>query len=140
MAAGPGRVAHAGLRLRHRLSLVGWAAILIASAWLAVGTVAQMLSVGLFGQRPPLTSFDTGLRIVIVAGAVTLCCVRRDALERVTLIAGAAAAGSSALYGFGMRSPGLSAFRLLSHLVAYAQGDRSRPIAGCHAARRAARE
>jgi hypothetical protein len=102
-----------------RLSLIGWALILLASAWLAVGTVAQILTVGLFGQRPPLAPFDTGLRIVIVAGAVALFYFRRDAFERVTLIAGAAAAGSSALYGFGMRSPGLSAFRLLSHLAAY---------------------
>jgi len=41
-------------------------------------------------------------------------------LERVTLLMGAAAAGSSALYGLGLRSAALSAFRLLSHLAAYA--------------------
>jgi hypothetical protein len=42
---------------------------------------------------------------------------RRDVLERVTQRIGAAAAGSSALYGVGMRSPALSALGLLSHLT-----------------------
>jgi hypothetical protein len=105
--------------MRDRAVLLGWIVILIASAWMAVGTMLQILEVGLFGQRPPLTAFDTALRIAIVAGAVTLLFVRRDLLERVTLVTGAAAAGSSALFGFGVRSPGLSAFRLLSHLAAY---------------------
>jgi hypothetical protein len=93
--------------------------LLILFAALFADAVAVLRQAGLFGQRPPLTTFATGLRLVFVVGAVTLFLRWRDVLERVTLLIGATAAGSSALYGFGMRSPALSAFRLLSHLALY---------------------
>ena len=78
-----------------------------------------ILQVGLIGERPPLSVLQTGLRIVIVLSAVGVVFVRRNLFERITLLTGAAAAGSSAVYGFGLRLPSLSAFRLLSHLVMY---------------------
>ena len=103
----------------NRLTLLAWVAVLAASGFLAVDTVATIQRTGLVGTRPPLAGLQTGLRIAIIVVALGLLYVCRNILERVTLLMGAAAAGSSALYGFGLRSPGLSAFRLLSHLAAY---------------------
>ena len=60
------------------------------------------------------------LRILIGAVLLLLLRVFESALARTSLLIAAAAAGSTALYGFGFRSAGLSAFRLLSHLAAYA--------------------
>jgi hypothetical protein len=103
-----------------RLTLLAWVAVLIASGVLAVDTALAIQRIGLTGTRPELSVLQTGLRIAIVVGALGLLSVCRNSLERITLLMGAAAAGSSALYGLGLRSPALSAFRLLSHLAAYA--------------------
>ena len=77
------------------------------------------MQVGLTGDRPPLPVVQTCVRIAIVIGSLLLVRVFRPALERTVLLTAAAAAGSSALFGFGLRSPALSAFRLLSHLAAF---------------------
>lgn len=79
-----------------------------------------MTRVGLFGLRPPLSVFHTFLRILIAVVALALLYVFRCLLERIALLTAAAAASSTALYGIGLRSAGLSAFRFLSHLAAYA--------------------
>ena len=103
-----------------RLIRLGWVAVLVASGVLAVDAALAIWRIGLTGTRPELSVLQTGLRIAIVVGALGLLSICRTNLERVTLLTGAAAAGSSALYGLGLRSPALSAFRLLSHLAAYA--------------------
>jgi hypothetical protein len=105
---------------RHRLTALAWVAVFLISGFLAGETIETMRHVGLFGTRPPLPMAQTILRILIIAVALGLLCVFRSALDRMTLLAAAAAAGSTALYGLGYRSAGLSAFRLLSHLAAYA--------------------
>ena len=99
--------------------MLAWFVVMVVAALLVVETVAEILRVGLTGTRPPLSAFQTSLRIVLGVGAIALLGWRRHVLERATLLVGAAAACSSALYGFGMRSLALSAFRLLSHLVTY---------------------
>ena len=116
---------------RNRLALLAWAAAFTVSGFLVIDTVATLQRIGLVGARPPLPVAQTALRIVIVVVALALSYVRRDILERITLLMAAAAAGSTALHGFGLRSAGLSAFRLLSHLAAYA-------LVMCVAGRRAA--
>jgi hypothetical protein len=50
---------------------------------------------------------------------VGLFVVRRDLVERITLVCAVIAAGSSALYGVGIRSPALSAVRLCFHFAGY---------------------
>jgi hypothetical protein len=104
---------------RGRVTRLAWAAVLGAAAFLAIDTVAAIARIGLAGARPPLPPLQTALRIAVVVGAFGLLAVVRGGLERITLLVGAAAAGSSALYGFGLRSPALSSFRLLSHLAVY---------------------
>jgi hypothetical protein len=102
-----------------RLTLLAWVAVLIVSGFLAVDTALAIQRIGLTGTRPELSVLQTGLRIAIVVGALGLLSVCRNSLQRITLLMGAAAAGSSALYGLGLSSPALSAFRLLAHLAAY---------------------
>jgi len=48
--------------------------------------------------------------------------VRRDIVERITLVCVVVAAGSSALFGVGVRSPALSVVRLIFHFAAYSMG------------------
>jgi hypothetical protein len=101
------------------LNALVWVVFFLVSGFLGADTVATMTRVGLFGLRPPLSLLQTVLRIVIVVVALALLSVLRSRLERIALLIGAAAS-STALYGVGLRSAGLSAFRLLSHLAAYA--------------------
>jgi len=102
-----------------RLIALAWVAVFLVSAFLAIETIDTIEQVGLFGARPPLSLAQTILRILIGAALLLLLRVFESALERTSLLVAAAAAGSTALYGFGLRSAGLSAFRLLSHLAAY---------------------
>jgi hypothetical protein len=51
------------------------------------------------------------------AGAIVFLFVRRLILERAALAMCVVAAGSSALFGLGMRSPLLASVRVLSHLA-----------------------
>ena len=105
---------------RARLTGVAWAAVLLVSGFMEAETVATMRRVGLFGARPPLSVVHTALRILIVIVALALLCIFRRLFERIVLLVFAAAAGSTVLYGLGVRCAGLSAFRFLSHLAAYA--------------------
>jgi hypothetical protein len=97
-----------------RLVLSFWVVVLIVATALAVETAGQILRVGFFGTRPPLSMLQTGLRVVFVVVAISLLPVTHHTLDRAALIVGAAAAGSSVLFGLGLRSAVLSAFRLLS--------------------------
>jgi hypothetical protein len=105
---------------RHRLTALAWVAVFLISGFLANETIETMRHVGLFGTRPPLPVAQTVLRILIIAVALGSCAFFQSALDRMTLLVVAGAAGSTAIYGLGYRSAGLSAFRLLSHLAAYA--------------------
>lgn len=102
------------------MKATAWVAIAAASLLLAVDTLRTIFDVGLFGERPPLSTPQTVLRLALIIAALALFVVRRHPLERTALALSVAAAGSSFLYGMGMRSPALAAFRLLSHLAMYA--------------------
>lgn len=104
----------------NRLVVVMWTVVFGLAVWLTIETVTTIANVGLTGDRPPLPAFQTALRVVFGAGGLVFFAIRRDPWERVTGILGAAAAGSTTLFGFGFRSPALSAFRLLSHLALFA--------------------
>jgi hypothetical protein len=107
------------VRILRRLIQGGWVAVAVVAVVLLVDTGEFIRSAGLFAVRPPLSTTQTALRLVIVAGAIASLAVFRRTLERITLMLGVAAAGSSALYGVGLRFQGLAAFRLLSHFVLY---------------------
>ena len=87
---------------------------------LTAQTAIYILQNGLIAVRPPLSLSQTALRIALGAGAIVFLFVRRLILERAALAMGVVAAGSSALFGFGMRSPLLASVRLLSHFALYA--------------------
>jgi hypothetical protein len=86
---------------------------------LAAGTISTILHTGLTGARPPISLAATLLRALMVFAALSLLSTFRRPLERVTLLIAAAAALCTTLYGFGIRSPLLSAARLALHLAAY---------------------
>jgi hypothetical protein len=98
----------------------GWIALLIGAVLLTAQTAIYILQNGLIAARPPLSLSQTALRIALGGGAMVFLFVRRLMLERAALAIGIVAAGSSALFGFGMRSPFLASVRLLSHLALYA--------------------
>ena len=87
----------------------------------AVWTAYWSLRFGL-APRPPLSPLQTAVRFVIVLSAIALLPLRRDSVERTTLLCAVVAAGSSALFGLGFRSITLDIIRLLFHFVAYALG------------------
>jgi hypothetical protein len=86
-----------------------------------VWTAYWSLRFGL-APRPPLSTAQITLRIAIATGAAAFWFLRRDRLERLTLICATVAASSSALYGFGYTSPAVRANRLLFHFLGYALG------------------
>jgi hypothetical protein len=104
---------------RHRFTALAWIAVFLFTVFLESETIETMRRVGLFGTRPPLRVTQTVIRLLIFVVAMGLVRFFRDVLDRMALLMVAAAAGSTALYGLGYRSAGLSAFRLLSHLAAY---------------------
>jgi CHASE2 domain-containing sensor protein len=89
----------------------------------AVGTAIWTLRHGLLSERPPLPAWHTAIRVVIVLAAGLLAAVRRDRTERVALVCAVVAAGSSTLFGLGIRAPALFATRLIFHFLAYAIGS-----------------
>jgi hypothetical protein len=99
---------------------VGWVAILAVAVLLTAQSSVYILQNGLIADRPPLSLLQTTLRIALGAGAMAFLFVRRDVLERAALASAIIAAGSSALFGFGLRSPLLASLRVLSHLAMYA--------------------
>jgi hypothetical protein len=99
---------------------IGWIAVLAVAVVLTVQTALYILQNGLIADGPPLSLAQTVLRIALAAGALMLMFVRRRLIERATLAMGVVAPGSSALFGFGMRSPMLASVRVLSHFALYA--------------------
>jgi hypothetical protein len=107
-------------QVRNQLTGLFWLAVFLVSGFLTGDTILTMQRIGLFGARPPVPPVQTALRLLITVGTLSLLGRFRATLERITLVAAAAAATSTALYGFGLQSHALSAFRLISHLIAYA--------------------
>ena len=87
----------------------------------ALWTAYWSLRFGL-APRPPLSAFQTTLRVLVVALALLLWRRRRDLVERIALACAIIAAGSSALYGFGVNSTTLQVTRLLFHFLGYSFG------------------
>ena len=96
-----------------------WTTVLVVAMVLTMQTAFYILQNGLVADRPPLSPPQTLLRIARGAGAVAFLFVRRRLVERAALLMAVVAAGSSALFGFGLRSPFLASVRLLSHLALY---------------------
>jgi hypothetical protein len=99
---------------------IGWLVVFIAGVLLTAQTCVYILQNGLVAARPELSISQTMLRIALGAGAMAFLFVRRRPIERTALVMAIVAAGSSTLFGFGLRSPLLAAVRVLSHLVLYA--------------------
>ena len=97
-----------------------WVVVLVVALSLTAQATIYILQNGLVAARPPLSAAQTSLRLFLMVGALSFLALRRDLLERATLIVAVIAAASAALFGFGLRSPALSAVRLVSHLVLYA--------------------
>src|SRR6185295_9883984 len=72
----------------------------------AAWTVYWSLRYGL-APRAPLSPLQTVVRFAMVTFAAILLPLRRDSIERTTLLCAVVAAGSSALFGLGFRSTGL---------------------------------
>ncbi len=87
----------------------------------AVWTAYWCIRFGLT-PRPPLSAAQTVLRMLIVIAAIVALSMRRDTLERATLVCTIVAAGASAAFGFGVRSIPVDVARLLFHLLAYSLG------------------
>jgi hypothetical protein len=87
----------------------------------AVWTAYWSLRFGL-APRPPLSLPQTVLRFAVVTFALILLLFRSDWIERAAFLCAIVAAGSSALFGLGVRSTTLDIIRLLFHFVAYALG------------------
>ncbi len=73
--------------------------------------------------RPPLSVFQTTIRIVLVMTALLLLWKRRDPIERIALACAVIGGGSSALYGLGFNSATLQVMRLLFHFLGYSIGS-----------------
>ena len=95
--------------------------VALACAAGAVWTAYWSLRFGL-APRSPLSTLQTRLRFVVVSAAIIRFPIRRDLLERTTLLCAIIAAGSSGLFGLGFRSTTLDVNRLLLHFVAYMLG------------------
>ena len=104
----------------NRVIGLAWLAILVVAILLTLQAAAYIAQAGLVAARPPLSPAQTALRIALGAGAGVVWVIRRHMIERVTLAMAVVAAASSALFGFGIRSPLLAAVRILSHLALYA--------------------
>ena len=111
---------HLIMKKKH-LMAVGMALLLLFCIVGALWTAYWSLRFGL-APRPPLSALQTMLRVLIVALALVLCWRRRDFTERIALVCAIIAAGSSALFGFGVNSTALQVTRLLFHFLAYSLG------------------
>ena len=106
---------------RSQLARLGMAALLLLCLAAAAWTAYWSLRFGL-ARRTQLSSFQVALRLAIIAIALTLVGKRRDRLVRTALLLAVLAAGSSALYGFGVTAAWVRFSRLLFHFLAYALG------------------
>ena len=96
---------------------IGWLVVFLVAVLLTAQTTVYILQNGLVTARPDLSAGQTMLRVALAAGATAFLFVRRRAIERSALITAIVSAGSSTLFGFGMRSSLLAAVRVLAHLV-----------------------
>ena len=106
---------------RQTLIIIAFVLLAIFCAAGAVWTAYWSLRFGLT-PRPPLSALQTAIRFAVVTLAVILLPYRRDWIERTALLCAVVAAGSSALFGLGVRSTILDIVRLLFHFVAYVLG------------------
>jgi hypothetical protein len=106
---------------RQTVLVVGMGLLLLMCAAGAVWTAYWCLRFGLT-PRPPLSTFQTGVRFTAIITALLLAWVRTDVLERSALTCAIIAAGSSGLYGLGVNSVTLQVVRLLFHFLAYSLG------------------
>jgi len=106
-----------------RTQIVGAGLILLLLFCLtgAIWTAYWSLRFGL-APRPPLSQFQILVRLLVVTVALFLWWRRRDLIERIALFCAIIAAGSSALYGFGVNSTTLQVVRLLFHFLGYSFG------------------
>ena len=105
------------------LVAAGMAVLLVGCVAGAVWTAYWWLRFGL-APRPPLSTFQTLVRFLAVAGALLVWWRRRvDLTESSALACAVIAAGSSALFGLGINSVTLQIVRLLFHLLAYCLGQ-----------------
>ena len=106
-----------------RTQIVGAGLILLLLFCLtgAIWTAYWSLRFGL-APRPPLSQFQILVRLLVVTVALFLWWRRRDLIERIALFCAIIAAGSSALYGFGVSSTTLQVVRLLFHFLGYSFG------------------
>jgi hypothetical protein len=100
---------------------IGLAVLLLFCLTGAIWTAYWSLRFGL-APRPPLSEFQIVLRLLVVGLALFLWWRRRDLIERIALSCAIIAAGSSALFGFGVNSTTLQVVRLLFHFLAYSFG------------------
>ena len=106
---------------RKTLLMVAVLIITVVCSAGAAWTIYWSLRFGL-APRPPLSPLQTAVRFAAVTLAVILLPIRRDSIEKATLLCAVVAAGSSALFGLGFRSTALDVIRLLFHFFAYALG------------------
>jgi hypothetical protein len=106
---------------KDTLVSAGMALLLLLCLAGAAWTVYWSLSFGL-APRPPLSTFQTLVRFLVVMLALLLLRFRGDVTERSALVCAVIAAGSSGLYGLGLNSTGLQVIRLLFHFLAYTLG------------------
>jgi presenilin-like A22 family membrane protease len=106
---------------KDALITAGLALLLLFCLAGTIWTAYWSLRFGL-APRPPLSTFQTLIRLMAVTAALLLLLVRRDHLERTALACAVIAAGSSALFGLGLDSIPLQVVRLLFHFLAYSLG------------------
>ena len=107
----------------NKTQIVGTGLVLVLLFCLTgvIWTAYWSLRFGL-APRPPLSQFQILLRLLVLSVAAVLWWRRRDLIERIALFCAIIAAGSSALYGFGVNSTTLQVVRLLFHFLGYSIG------------------
>jgi hypothetical protein len=100
---------------------IGLTLLLLFCVTGAIWTAYWSLRFGLT-PRPPLSEFQILVRLLVVGLALFLWWRRRDLIERIAVSCAIIAAGSSALFGFGVNSTTLQVVRLLFHFLGYSLG------------------
>jgi hypothetical protein len=109
--------------MRHKTQIVGIGLMLLLLFCVTGGiwTAYWSLQFGL-APRPLLSEFQIALRLLVVGVASSLWWRRRNLVERIALSCAIIAAGSSAVFGFGVNSTTLQVVRLLFDFFAYSIG------------------